>query len=684
MDVQKTTINALRILSAEAIEKAKSGHPGLPMGCAPIGYTLFQYFLKFNPANLSWHNRDRFILSAGHGSALLYSLFHLYGMGITMEDLKEFRQLGSNTPGHPEYGHTAGVETTTGPLGQGIANGVGMALAEAHLAAKYNRAGYKVVDHYTYVLCGDGCLEEGIAYEACSFAGSNGLGKLILIYDDNDITIEGNTDVTFKENVGARFAAQNWQVLHVDLTGKSNSDVVSLSNALESAKARTDKPSIIICRTNIGYGSPLQDTAKCHGAPLGAANLQKAKETLGWNYPAFECPNEVYEHCNIAARAGAQAELQWKKMFLEYEATYPELAAEYTAVMAGVMPNFDNINGLYEFDKAMATRQASAQVLNKIAAHLPQLVGGSADLAPSTLTTMKDTADDTYGVFSADNYAGRNIHFGIREHAMAAIANGMQLHGGIQAYCSTFFVFSDYCKPSMRLSALMKTPVTYVLTHDSIGVGEDGPTHQPIEQLVMLRSIPGMKVYRPADGKETAAAWVSALRGNQPTALVLTRQNLPQYEGSGRSALWGGYIIDNCEGMPDVLLIASGSEVELCVKAKAALAEKGVKARVVSMPCMEEFDKQTQAYKDRILPKTVKARVCVEASSPYSWYKYAGDYGEIIGMNEFGVSAPASALFPHFGFTVENVVEKALQSLAAVKADQPQETPAETEEPENA
>ena len=667
MDVQKTTINALRILSAEAIDKAKSGHPGLPMGCAPIGYTLFQYFLKFNPTNPSWHNRDRFILSAGHGSMLNYTLFHLYGMGISMEDLMEFRQFGSKTPGHPEYRHTVGIETTTGPLGQGIANGVGMALAEAHLAAKYNRLGYKVVDHYTYVLCGDGCLEEGISYEACSFAGAHGLGKLILIYDDNDITIEGNTDVTFKENVGARFAAQNWQVLHVDLTGESNSDVVSMSNALEAAKARTDKPSIIICRTNIGFGSPLQDSAKCHGSPLGAENLKKTKEALGWNYAPFECPQEVYEHCSIAARAGAHAELQWKKMFLDYEATYPELAADYTAVMSGVMPNFDEIEGLYEFTKPMATRQTSAQVLNKIAAHVPQLIGGSADLAPSNLSDMKDTAEITYGEFSATNFAGRNIHFGIREHAMAAIANGMQLHGGVQAYCSTFFVFADYCKPAMRLSALMKLPVTYILTHDSIGVGEDGPTHQPVEQLVMLRSVPGLKVYRPADGKETAAAWVSAMKGNEPTALVLTRQNLPQYENSGRSALWGGYILEDCEGMPDVLLIASGSEVELCVKAKAILAEKGVQARVVSMPCMEEFDKQPQGYKNKVLPKQVKARVCVEAGSAYSWYKYAGDCGEIIAMDEFGASAPANLLFPHFGFTVENVVEKALKSLEESK-----------------
>ncbi len=669
MDAQKTTINALRILSAEAIEKAKSGHPGLPMGCAPIGYTLFQYFLKFSPENLSWNNRDRFILSAGHGSMLNYALFHLYGMGISMEDLKEFRQFGSKTPGHPEYGHTAGVETTTGPLGQGIANGVGMALAEAHLAAKYNRPGYKVVDHYTYVLCGDGCLEEGISYEACSFAGTHALGKLILIYDDNDITIEGNTDVTFKENVGARFAAQNWQVLHVDLTGSSNSDVVALSKALEAAKARTDKPSIVICRTNIGYGSPLQDTAKCHGAPLGAANLQKAKEKLGWEYAPFECPEEVYAHCKLAAQAGALAETQWNKMFAEYEATYPELAAEYKAVMSGEMPNLEEIDGLYDFAKPMATRQTSAQVLNKVAAVIPQLMGGSADLGPSNLSDMKNTAEITYGEFSANNFAGRNIHFGIREHAMGAIANGMQLHGGIHAYCSTFFVFTDYFKPAMRLAALMKLPVTYILTHDSIGVGEDGPTHQPVEQLIMLRSIPGMKVYRPADGKETAAAWTSALSGKEPTALILTRQTLPQYENSGKSALCGGYVLEDCEGTPDVLLVASGSEVEFCVKAKAVLQEKGVNARVVSMPCMEEFDKQAKDYKESVLPKTVKARVCVEAGSPYSWYKYAGECGEIIGMNEFGASAPANVLFPHFGFSVENVVEKALKSIETVKAE---------------
>ena len=666
MDVKKTTINAIRILSAEAIEKAKSGHPGLPMGCAPIAYTLFQNFLKFNPKDMKWDDRDRFILSAGHGSALNYTLFHLYKMGIEKEDLMSFRQLGSKTPGHPEYGHTYGVETTTGPLGQGIANAVGMALAEAHLAAKYNRPGYEIVNHYTYALCGDGCLEEGISYEACSFAGTHALGKLILLYDDNEITIEGDTDVTFKENVGARFAAQNWHVQHVDFVA-SPDDVDALSKAIEAAKARTDKPSVIICHTHIGYGSPLEGSAKCHGAPLGADNLAKSKEKLGWEYAPFECPQEVFDHCAIATTAGAAKQAAWEQVFAGYAEAYPELAAEYKAVMAGEKPDFDAIEGLYDFEKPMATRQTSAKCLNLLAAKMPQLMGGSADLGPSNLSEMKDTDTVKYGTFSAKDFSGRNMHYGIREHAMAAIANGMQLHGGIQAYCATFFVFSDYCKPAIRLSALMKQPVTYIMTHDSIGVGEDGPTHQPIEQLIMLRSIPGLKVYRPADGKETAAAWVSALSGNEPTVLVLSRQNLPQYENSGKAALKGGYVLEDCEGTPDVLLMGTGSEVELCVKAKAALAEKGVNARVISMPCFEEFEKQSAEYKESVMPKAVKARVCVEAACPYSWYKYAGDCGETVCMESFGASAPAGALFPHFGFTVENVVAKALASIEKTK-----------------
>ena len=662
MNVQQTAVNAIRILSAEAIDKAKSGHPGLPLGCAPIAYALFQNHLSFNPNDLHWDNRDRFILSAGHGSMLYYSLLHLYGMGLTKDDLMNFRQLDSKTPGHPEYRHTAGIETTTGPLGQGIANAVGMAVAEAHLAAKFNRPNFKIVDHYTYALCGDGCLQEGVSYEACSFAGTHGLGKLILFYDDNDITIEGNTDCTFKEDVAARFEAQNWQVLRVDLVA-SPDDIPALNAAVETAKACANKPSVIICKTHIGYGSPLANTAKCHGAPLGAENLQKTKDALGWDHPPFECPQEVFDHCAEAGKKGAKKQAAWTAMFAEYEKAYPELAAAYKAAMANEMPNLASLEEIYDFDKPMATRQTSAKVLNQLAAHLPQLMGGSADLAPSNLSNMKDTENTVYGDFSADNFAGRNMHFGIREHAMAAICNGMQLHGGVQAYCSTFFVFSDYCKPAMRLAALMQLPVVYILTHDSIGVGEDGPTHQPIEQLIMLRSIPGLKVFRPADGKETAAAWVSALTGNQPTALALTRQNLPQYTGSGKIALKGGYVLEDCDGTPDVLLVASGSEVELCVKAKAVLAEQGIKARVVSMPCMEEFEKQSAEYKASVLPKNIKARVCVEAATAHSWYRYAGDNGEIIAMDGFGASAPAAQLFNRFGFTVENVVEKALTSL---------------------
>ncbi len=667
MDVQKTTINALRILSVEAIDKAKSGHPGLPLGCAPIVYTLFQNFLKFNPKDLNWQNRDRFVLSAGHGSALYYALLHLYGMGLSMEDLQNFRQLGSKTPGHPEFNHTPGIEATTGPLGQGIANAVGMALAEAHLAARFNKPGYEIVNHYTYALCGDGCLEEGISYEACSFAGTHRLGKLIVFYDDNGISIEGDTDVTFKENVGARFAAQNWQVLHVNLTYAPN-DVHAISEAIKMAQARTDKPSLIICQTRIGCGSPLEGTAKVHGAPLGEEALARTKAKLRWDYEPFTCPKEVYSHCAKAGQSGANAQQVWEDMFKMYAAENPVLAAEYKAVMSGKMPDFSKIAGLYDFDKPMATRQTSAKVLNTLAPHIPQLMGGSADLSPSTLSTMKDTSEVKFGDFSPNNLKGRNIHFGIREHAMAAIANGMQLHGGVQAYCSTFFVFSDYCKPAMRMAALMNIPVTYILTHDSIGVGEDGPTHQPIEQLIMLRSIPGLKVYRPADGKETAAAWISALSGREPTAIVLTRQTLPQYEKSGEGALKGGYILDDCDGKPDIILMASGSEVELCIKAKAILAEQGAKVRVVSMPCMEEFDRQRPEYKESVLPSAVKARVAVEAGSSYSWYKYLGSCGEVVAMDTFGASAPAADLFEKFGFTAHNVALKAVASTRKAKS----------------
>ena len=653
--MNNSTINAIRILSAEAIQKANSGHPGLPLGSAPIAYALWQNHLKFNNADPKWDDRDRFILSAGHGSMLNYSLLYLYGFGLTKEDLMNFRQLGSKTPGHPEYGHTAGIETTTGPLGQGIANAVGMAVAEAHLAAKFNRDGFSVVDHYTYALCGDGCLEEGISYEACSFAGTHELGKLILFYDDNDITIEGNTDITFKEDVAKRFEAQNWQVLNVDLV-KNPDDVALINAAIEKAKAETKKPSLIICKTKIGYGTPLEGSHKCHGAPLGAENLQKTKDNFKWTNAPFDVPAEVLKHTAEAGNKGAKMQEEWKAMFAKYEKAYPELAKEYKAAMKGELPDFTKAEDLFQWDKPMATRQTSSVVLNKIAAKIPSLMGGSADLAPSNLSEMKDTDDITYGDFTPENFAGRNLHFGIREHAMAAIANGMQLHGGLRAYCSTFFIFSDYCKHAMRLSALMNIPVVYILTHDSIGVGEDGPTHEPVEQLIALRSIPNMKVYRPADGKETAAAWISALSGTAPTALVLTRQSLPQYENSGLDALKGGYVLKDCTGAPDLLLIASGSEVELCVKAQEELAKENIKARVVSMPCIEEFEKQNTEYKESVIPSSVKARVCVEAGSPYSWYKYAGEKGEIVAMSTFGASAPAPQLFKLFGFTVENVV----------------------------
>ncbi|HIZ03024.1 MAG TPA: transketolase [Candidatus Borkfalkia avistercoris] len=660
MDVRQQTVNAIRILSAEAIQKANSGHPGLPLGSAPIGYTIFADFLKFNPKDPKWDDRDRFVLSAGHGSMLNYSLLYLFGYDISKEDMMNFRQLGYKTPGHPEYGHTPGIETTTGPLGQGIANAVGMAVAEAHLAATFNREGFPIVDHYTYVLCGDGCLEEGISYEACSFAGTHKLGKLILFYDDNDITIEGDTDITFKEDVAMRFKAQGWQVLKVD----DANDLDLLKRTVKKAKADTERPSVIICKTVIGYGSPLAGSHECHGAPLGAENLAKTKENLGWTCAPFEIPDEVADHCGAIARRGASRQGKWKRLFKEYEAAYPDLAALYKKYMSGELPDLKNDAELFEFAKPDATRNTSFAVLNKLADRIPNLIGGSADLAPSNKSNMKKRAS-----FSAEDKSGSNMHFGIREHAMAAIANGMQLHGGLKCYCATFFIFSDYMKHAMRLSALMHQPVTYILTHDSIGVGEDGPTHEPVEQLIALRSIPGMKVYRPADGKETTAAWISALTGNAPTCLVLTRQNLPQYEKSGLEALKGGYILaDSEKKVPDVLLIASGSEVEQCMQAKDILKTKGVDARVVSMPCFEEFEKQPQSYKDSVIPPEVKARVCVEAASPYSWYKYAGDYGEIIGMTTFGASGPANKLFEMFGFTADNVVEKAFRSLNKLNA----------------
>ena len=653
MSVKTKSVDTIRILAAEAIQKAKSGHPGMCMGAANIGYGLFAEHLNFSYKNPNWDNRDRFILSAGHGSMLLYSLLHLFGYGITIEDIKNFRQLGSITPGHPELGKTPGVETSTGPLGQGIGNAVGMALAEAHLSAIFNRPDYPVVDHFTYVLCGDGCLQEGMTYEACSFAGTQKLGKLILLYDKNNITIEGDINSTFSEDTAARFAAQGWQVIRV----ADGNDLGSIKRAIEIAKSDLNRPSFIICNTVIGYGSPIANTADVHGAPMGEDNLAKTKENLNWTYAPFEVPEDVKKHCLAIAEQKLKAEEDWNRMFESYSAAYPELAKQYKNYMKGFEPDFENIFKRLEFTKPEATRSSGGKILNEIAKEMPNLLSGSADLAPSTKTEIKGA-----GYFSPENRLGRNIHFGIREHAMAAICNGIQLHGGLRILCSTFFAFSDYMKGGMRLSALMSVPVIYVLTHDSIGVGEDGPTHQPVEQLIALRSIPNMKVFRPCDGKETEAAYLSAFTSNSPTALILSRQNLGQYEGTGMKTLSGGYVLEDVEN-PDVILIGTGSEIDLCVGAKKLLAEEGIRARVVSMPCMEEFEKQFDEYKESVLPKSVKARVCVEAASHFAWYKYAGDCGEVVAMKTFGVSGPANALFDYFGYTKENIAKAAKISI---------------------
>ena len=658
MSVAKKSVDAVRILSAEAIQRANSGHPGICMGAAPIGYELFADFLNFSYKNPKWDNRDRFILSAGHGSMLLYSLLHLFGFNVTKEDLMNFRQLNSKTPGHPEYGKTDGVETSTGPLGQGIGNAVGFAVAEAHLAAMFNRPDYPVVDHYTYVLCGDGCLEEGLSYEACSFAGTQQLGKLILLYDKNDITIEGKINSTFSEDTATRFAAQGWQVIRVN----DANNLAMLKAALTRAKSDLTRPSIIICQSVIGYGSPLADSADSHGAPLGEENLQKSKQFLGWTEQPFCVPADVKAHCLKIAEDKLEKENAWNALFKKYQLDYPELAERYKKFMSGADPDLLDMSDLFNFNNTEATRASGGKILNILAQAMPNLMSGSADLAPSTKTELKGK-----GYFSPDNRAGCNIHFGIREHAMAAICNGIQLHGGLKIVCSTFFSFSDYMKGGIRMSALMDIPVIYVMTHDSIGVGEDGPTHQPVEQLISLRAIPNIKVFRPCDGKETAAAYASALTNNSPTVIVLSRQNLPQYRTSGVSAITGGYILSDCEGTPDIILIGTGSEVELCTGAQEILAGEGIKARVVSMPCMEEFEKQTDEYKEHVLPSSVKARVCVEAASHFAWYKYAGDNGEIIAMRSFGTSAPADVLFKHFGYNKENVAEKAKLSLSKVR-----------------
>lgn len=644
-------VNAVRMLSVDAIEKANSGHPGLPLGAAPIACELYLDYLNFNPANPSFFNRDRFVLSAGHGSAMLYSILHLFGYDLSVDDLKNFRQKGSITSGHPEYGVAPGVEITTGPLGQGIANAVGMAIAEKHLAACYNRPGYDVVDHYVYALCGDGCMQEGIEYEAASLAGTLELSKLIVLYDKNDITIEGSTSLAFTEDVGARHKAQGWNVIDV----KDGNDLTAIGRAISKAK-KQNKPTLIICHTVIGYGSPLQGSAKVHGSPLGSENIALLRKELGWNYPPFELPDEATALKRKYLARGKKIEKKWNDLFTNYAKEYPDLAARFANSVNGVY-KIDDVQTLFGFNKPEATRSTGSTVLNVLADRIPSLFGGSADLGPSNKTIMKNRE-----YFSAKTPEGSNVHFGIREHAMSAICNGIAAHGGLLPYCSTFFVFSDYMKNAIRLSALMKLRVIYIFTHDSIGVGEDGPTHQPIEQLAALRTIPGLNVIRPADGNETIYAFISALNFDGPTAIVLTRQNLPQCTSLDGQAIKGGYVISKgAKETADCLIVSNGSELNVCLQAQKLLAEQhSVSANVVSMPSIEIFQRQSEEYKNTVLPEGI-ARVCVEAASSLPWYQFIGEKGTVIGIDKFGESAKAEILFEDYGFTPENVCKQVLK-----------------------
>ncbi len=647
-------INTIRMLSAEAIEKAKSGHPGLPLGAAPAAYTLWRYILKHNPKHPDWEDRDRFILSAGHGSMLLYSLLHLFGYGVTMEDIKQFRQLGSVTPGHPEHGWTKGVEATTGPLGQGIAMAVGMAMAEAHLAKTYNRPGYSIVDHYTYALCGDGCLMEGISYEAASLAGTLGLGKLIVLYDSNEITIEGSTSIAFTENVRGRFDALGWQTLYV----KDGNDIEAIGSAIMEAKKENDRPTLIEIKTKIGYGSPKVGSAQAHGAPLGAEGIEKTREFFHYTEPSFSVPEAVSRELEEVSRALEERENAWNELLENYKEKYPALFEAYTEAMAGKPDPKLFGDDFYRFEKDMATRAYSGVALNRIAKKVPYLMGGSADLAPSNNSAMEGRAS-----FTKESYEGTNVHFGVREHAMAAIGNGLALHGGVIPYVATFLVFSDYAKASIRLSALMNLNVTYIFTHDSIGVGEDGPTHEPVDQLAMLRSIPGLTVWRPCDGKETAAAWEYAMTNEGPNVLALSRQTLPRLENTGKDALRGAYVLHDFGDHFKMILIASGSEVALALEVGAMLAQRGYNTRVVSMPSMEVFRKQSEEYKESVLPSSMRLRMSIEALSTQPWHEWVGLDGECVGMDTFGASAPAKDLMEHFGFTPEKITERALQLL---------------------
>ena len=650
------SVNTVRVLSADGIEKAKSGHPGLPLGAAPIAYELFANHMKHNPKNPDWANRDRFILSAGHGSMLLYSLFHLFGYGnLSMDDLKSFRQLDSKTPGHPEYGHTVGVEATTGPLGAGMGMAVGMAMAEAHMASVFNKEGYDIVDHYTFVLGGDGCLMEGISSEAFSLAGTLGLSKLIVFYDSNGISIEGSTDIAFTENVVDRMKAFGFQTIEVE----DGNDLAAIGKAIEEAKADKKRPSFIKINTVIGYGAgKKQGTAGAHGEPLGSEALAALKSGFGFNpEESFKVDADVYENFNKINEKNAKIEEEWNKLFKEYANKYPEDAKKWDNYYSEINASLIDSDEFWAWDDASAaTRNISGSIINRLKDIFPNLIGGSADLSPSNKTVMNGE-----GYISKDDYSGRNIHFGVREFAMTAITNGILLHGGLKAYCATFFVFSDYTKPMARLSALMNIPTIFVFTHDSIGVGEDGPTHEPIEQLAMLRSLPNFNTFRPADARETIAAWYAAMVSKStPTAIVLTRQNLPQLDGSGKRALKGAYIIKEAsKSTPDMILIASGSEVSLAVEAAKELDKDNISTRVVSMPCMDVFETQSKEYKEEVLPKTVRNRVAIEALSSFGWDRYTGLDGRVISMNSFGASAPQDLLFKKFGFTKENVVATA-------------------------
>lgn len=659
MNIDQLCVNTLRFLSVEAIQKANSGHPGLPMGAAPAAYALWAKNMKLNPADPEWADRDRFVLSAGHGSALWYSLLHVFGYDITIDDLKNFRQLDSNTPGHPEYDLARGIETASGPLGQGIAAAVGMAIAETHLAAEFNKPGYDIVNHYTYALCGDGCLMEGVASEAASLAGTLKLGKLILLYDCNNITIEGDTKTSFTEDILKRYEAYGWQTITVE----DGNDIDAVDAAIKEAKKDAERPAIIKVVTQIGFGAPnKQGKASAHGEPLGVDEIALAKENLGWKYKKdFYVPKQVKEHIEEITKEGAKAEKDWKKLFAAYGKEYPEMAAQWKAWHSSKLPvDLLKDEDYWSYEGTIATRASSEKVLNKLSKVIPNLMGGSADLAPSNKSVMKDRE-----YYSPENRAGSNMHFGIREFAMTVIANGMYLHGGLRPYIAGFFVFSDYMKAGLRMSAIMGLPVVSIFTHDSIGVGEDGPTHQPVEQLAALRSMPNYTVIRPCDSRETAAAWYLALtRTGSPTGIILSRQNLPLLDGTGKNALKGAYVLkDSKNKVPDILLMATGSEVELIYKAWDILQEKGVDARVISMPSWEIFEEQSDKYKESVIPSAVRKRVAVEAASDFGWYKYTGLDGEVISMHGYGASAPAGQLFDKFGFTVDNVVETALRVM---------------------